>query len=1484
MLSIAVGYDPGYLTANVAPGAENYYLSAVAEHGEPPGIWTGAGVETLGFVLGAEVEAKAFEKLYSTFLDPRDPNFLSEDVPDQDKARLGRKPPTYKKFEEALAAKLEAEPNASPERRRELEIEIRREHRGAVYFLDLTYSPTKSITLLHAGLQVRAQQAKDAGDLAQAARYEELAGKVWGAVMDGNQAMLDYYQDACGTSRAGYHGKSVEGRSTGRWVDAPKWVVASFRQHTSRNGDPQLHVHNAALSRVECADGEWRSLDSRAIHRARPAAAAIAERVTAEALVRELGVQCRARADGNGFEVVGVTQELIDSFSSRRVDVLEGTERGDGLKARIAQYERDHGRAPSARALFAMAQHATKATKRGKPKGEVPSREEELRAWQQQATATEREGLAAIPDQALGRVDVEAEAVELGDKEIHRVLAAAVAEAQGESAEFTPYKLTRMINRHLPEYLGGLEPQQVTRLLGELTEQAMAPGNRYGVQNIVMPDAVEPPAMFRRADGRSVYAAPCAGRLTTDRQLARETGLLEATQKRGAPKVAPERAAAWLGWEQVPGVQVERAGSAPGMELSAPEGDLARAAAQGQARDGSVARRHRPDQDRAVYNIATSGRQTDILVGPAGSGKSYTLNKLRELWKAEAGGRVIGLALSQNAANVLVAEGFDEAYNIAQFLDRHRRGQIQIRENDLLVVDEASMVPTPQLDTIQKIGDEAGAKKVWAGDHAQLTAPEAGGMMRLVVSEYGAQELTVVERMKEPWEREASLGLREGSMEALEVYDRHGRIIEGTREQMEHAAARAYLADYLQGHQSLLITSTNEKASELSGRIREELVRYGKVQPDGIPLRDRNAAGVGDLITARDNDTKVTIGDKKRPLSNRDVFQVTGFTPAGGITARLITKDGTGPETYLPYEYVRAHVELGYAGTIHAAQGRTVHGCYGLVDERTSLESLYVMLSRGEARNQAHVITPTERAADLSRDPDIAPSLKDRRVPDLESGIPGAKAAHEGVQAAQEAAPTVNRWTVLAGVLEREDAQPTAIEAVRAEQDRPTNMAVVGSQWMDVVRTIGAKRVDEQLHELLSPQDYERITEDPARSAVMTVLHRAELAGLPVAQVLEEAVRERDFEGARSIAEVLHSRIERRIGGAEPEAAATWQERTPDLGSPEANRFAQELAEAMDRRVLDLGSRVIEQRPEWLAPFLGEAETPGTADLARAYDVAGAVAAYREQFGYDHPSDPIGPEPGRSQPEARAAWRTAFKALGCPEADRDITGATDGQLWVTRAAYAREAQWAPEYVADQQRAAEISAHHLAGEAVLLEHEARAASDPARREALEAKARATALLAGQTDQRRTALGFISKAREAWHQATADKRLAAIRADEELRRRYPDADMPPLHPDGPVPDREQAQRGRRAGRAGRRARTDARPDRAVHRLGARARRGEGRARAGPRAGAGTGARARRGRPGSARAGSRTGDRTRGGCAGRDARIAGACAVCGAGRRGA
>ena len=409
--SVVPGYDPGYLLRESSKGAEGYYLSAVDEIGEPPGVWTGRACAVLGLAPGSEIEPAVMEAVYGELLDPRDPAFLDPAVPDKDRIRLGSAPRQYKSAEEILAARLEAEPDASPERREQLAIEARKQARAAVMFFDFTFSADKSTSVLHASLQAAAARAERAGDADVAAEYARLAEVVEDGVRAGAAAAVEYLQDEAGYSRAGYHGgipRDEQGRAlaqhaTGRYVDAHEWVVASFLQHTSRDGDPQLHVHNAILNRVPCADGTWRTIDSRALHKARVAASAVGGRVQDEHISRHVGAAYAQRPDGHGRELTGVPQPVKDRFSSRRVAITAG------VAELAAQYQARHGRAPSARALFSMAQYVTLNSRRAKPRHEhaVP-RAVTLTGWEAEMRAAELGALADIPARVIGTLDPQA--------------------------------------------------------------------------------------------------------------------------------------------------------------------------------------------------------------------------------------------------------------------------------------------------------------------------------------------------------------------------------------------------------------------------------------------------------------------------------------------------------------------------------------------------------------------------------------------------------------------------------------------------------------------------------------------------------------------------------------------------------------------------------------------------------------------------------------------------------------------------------------------------------------------------------------------------------------------------------------------------------------------------------------------------------------------------------------------------------------------
>lgn len=188
---------------------------------------------------------------------------------------------------------MDAEPDASPERRAEIEFRARKNQREACHYYDLTFTPEKSWSVLYAGLK---QAGMDAG-----------AVELWSCLEDGYKAGIARLMDEAGYARTGRHAGKIAGRTSGRWEKATGWTATLWQHHASRTGDPNLHIHGAVLNRVQLQDGRWFSLDGTAIKNGRRGAAATISRV-AEALATErLGIHFVAREDGKGREIDGST-------------------------------------------------------------------------------------------------------------------------------------------------------------------------------------------------------------------------------------------------------------------------------------------------------------------------------------------------------------------------------------------------------------------------------------------------------------------------------------------------------------------------------------------------------------------------------------------------------------------------------------------------------------------------------------------------------------------------------------------------------------------------------------------------------------------------------------------------------------------------------------------------------------------------------------------------------------------------------------------------------------------------------------------------------------------------------------------------------------------------------------------------------------------------------------------------------------------------
>ena len=257
-------------------------------------------------------------------------------------------------------ALLAAEPHATAERQRELRTEAARQARQSPLFFDLTLSLSKSISIFHASLGENARLARQAGDHDGDAYWSALVAEVDDMIWQAVHAGFGYFQREAGYTRTGSHNTRVHGRETGQWHEADL-AVAHWLQHTSRDGDMQLHVHSqiAHIARTG-TDGKWRAPDSLGYNEHVGAVAAIVSQHLEEALTRRFGVEWVARDDGHGFEIKGISGQMMRLFSSRRESITAD------LRARAARFEQRYGRKPSQRELAQLAQASNFTTRAAK--------------------------------------------------------------------------------------------------------------------------------------------------------------------------------------------------------------------------------------------------------------------------------------------------------------------------------------------------------------------------------------------------------------------------------------------------------------------------------------------------------------------------------------------------------------------------------------------------------------------------------------------------------------------------------------------------------------------------------------------------------------------------------------------------------------------------------------------------------------------------------------------------------------------------------------------------------------------------------------------------------------------------------------------------------------------------------------------------------------------------------------------------------------
>jgi conjugative relaxase-like TrwC/TraI family protein len=696
------------------------------------------------------------------------------------------------------------------------------------------------------------------------------------------------------------------GRNGVRQVEVRGLVAAAFVHRSSRAGDPDLHTHVAVSNKVQTLDGRWRALDGRVLFKATVAAS---ERYNTrlEAELRErLGLRFSDRVTPGRRpvrEIDGIDARLLTAWSHRRRQI-------DRRRTELTlAFEDEHGRPPSPVEAIEIAQQATLDTR---PPKHEPRREQDQRAhWRAEATTTL--GGEGNLDAMLGFVlTARVEPRSTTPEQLRTAARQVIERVQADRATWQRWHViaeTQRVLRRLAVPLAELDAAVdavVATALGDFSIALPAPDAA-----LVEPDAL------RRADGTSVYTVAGSQLYTSTAVLTAERSLLDAAERDDGRR-ADQRC--------VDVALLET--TANGLTLN--------------------------DQQAAfVRELATSGSRCQLALAPAGTGKTTALRVLVRAW-VEDGGDVVAAAPSAAAARLLdqaTGTGADTLAKLLRDVDMHAGPRIGA--GTLVLVDEAGMAGTPELARLIRYALDAGASVRLVGDDRQLAAIGAGGVLRDLAETTRVASLEVAVRFADPAEAAAALGIRHGSRAALEFYLDTGRVHVGDEHTAMVSAYRAWTADRAAGRDAGLLAATRDQVAALNALARAD--RLAGKRPGGeVRLVDGCAASAGDAIVTKHNERRLRITAIDW-VKNGDRFTVHAVRDDGALVA--VHRD-TGRRVTLPAGFVAEHVALGYAVTIHAAQGLTADTCHTVLTGAESREQLYVALSRARHANHVHVALP----------------------------------------------------------------------------------------------------------------------------------------------------------------------------------------------------------------------------------------------------------------------------------------------------------------------------------------------------------------------------------------------------------------------------------------------------------------------------------------------------------------------------------------------
>ncbi|MYR08981.1 relaxase domain-containing protein [Gordonia sp. SID5947] len=855
----------------------------------------------------------------------------------------------------------------SPADSRELSGWIARKTRQkttAVAGYDLTFSPVKSVSTLWA------------------VAPREVAQRIEAAHQRAVEKTLASIERDVAYTRIGTNGVAR--------VEADGLIAAAFTHRDSRCGDPDLHTHVPISNKVRYTgvDGiqRWGALDGKPLHRlAVQASEEYNSRLEAEIIAEFPGIHFadrdpELRGKRPVREIVGVSPELSARWSARTRSIQDKT---DEL---IARFQAEHGREPTAVEHIALRQQANLATREAKH--EPRSLAEQRTQWRAEAIDTLGSdaaladlvstslGVSVHPELAaemrrlegmftLGRAHPHHPPAPTGDR-LWELAAANLADhgprrpedlTDAQVRDYAHTAVTRVATTRSvwqPHHVRaealrqarilGVAPEHITAVADRIAATALSEHCVHITRARRDGDRGEP-AMLRGSDGESVFVDRSLDHFTSPEVLAAERRIVAAAQLSDGHRSDPMHVDLAL------------------LEHEANKYPL------------------NAGQQALVREFATTGARFHLALAPAGTGKTSAMAAFTTAW-TNGGGTLIGLAPTANAAQVLAKDIGSHADTLDKYAwtlhalraagdDPDARAAVlekapdwfeKIGPGTVVLIDEIGMSSTASLDPVIADALARGADVKGVGDDQQLASVAAGGVLRDVADVGNTLTLTEVMRFTDTAEGAASLAIREGREEAIGYYIDHQRVHVTADTLAADIAYQAWRRDTQAGHASVMLAPTLDTVRELNERARNDRLADYPALAGGreVTLADGLTASLGDTIRTRRNDRRLR-------LSGTD-FVRNGYrwtiTDVGADNTLTVRHETSGASLTLPADYVRSDCELGYASTIHGAQGMTVGSrgkqlgtCHIVGSDQLDKQLLYVAMTRGTDGNHLYLGT-----------------------------------------------------------------------------------------------------------------------------------------------------------------------------------------------------------------------------------------------------------------------------------------------------------------------------------------------------------------------------------------------------------------------------------------------------------------------------------------------------------------------------------------------